>query len=276
MPHPAINRIWGNSLPSWADMLKVYYKYSGSMALSPTTSIREQQHPMIRSLADRIEAVWQGHLALSPYQLPEDLGYVEGRLEGERLTIENHGYQAPQFRKLHLELARVGNNLDILHCVMFPNPNYALPMFGCDLVGGRGQISAAIVDLSPVADGLPPAYETAMAALARPTFAQERGLPEWGTIFSPHCRFIRPTNAEEEAAFVQLIVDYLTIHCQQATATAPTPDAAPDILAGQRRYCTQQQQNDKTRRVLEKAFGDAWAERYMTTVLFDVPQLPTA
>jgi phycocyanobilin:ferredoxin oxidoreductase len=44
-------------------------------------------------------------------------------------------------------------------------------------------------------------------------------------------------------------------------------------LAGQQRYCTQQQQNDKTRRVLEKAFGDAWAERYMTTVLFDVPTL---
>ncbi|MEO1635862.1 MAG: phycocyanobilin:ferredoxin oxidoreductase, partial [Cyanobacteria bacterium J06631_9] len=30
-------------------------------------------------------------------------------------------------------------------------------------------------------------------------------------------------------------------------------------------------QNDKTRRVLEKAFGSQWAERYMTTVLFDLP-----
>lgn len=254
-------------------MLKVYYTYLASMSFSPTTSIREQQHPMIRDLANRIEAVWRAHLSLSPYQLPEDLGYVEGRLEGERLTIENAGYQAPQFRKLHLELARVGNNLDILHCVMFPRPEYALPMFGCDLVGGRGQISAAIVDLSPVADQLPPAYDAAIATLARPTFAQERALPEWGNIFSPHCRFIRPTTAEEEAAFVQLIVDYLTIHCQQAIALEPTPEAAEAILAGQRHYCTQQQQNDKTRRVLEKAFGDAWAERYMTTVLFDVPQL---
>jgi phycocyanobilin:ferredoxin oxidoreductase len=236
-------------------------------------SIRDQQHPMIRALADRIEATWRSHLSLSPYQLPEDLGYVEGRLEGERLTIENHGYQAPQFRKLHLELARVGNNLDILHCVMFPRPEYALPMFGCDLVGGRGQISAAIVDLSPVAETLPAAYEAAIATLPPLTFAQERGLPEWGTIFSPHCRFIRPTSPEEEAAFVQLIVDYLTLHCQQAQATSPTPEATTAILAGQRRYCTQQQQNDKTRRVLEKAFGESWAERYMTTVLFDLPQL---
>jgi phycocyanobilin:ferredoxin oxidoreductase len=57
---------------------------------------------------------------LSPYPMPESLGYVEGRLEGEKLTIENRCYETPQFRKLHLELAKVGTTLDILHCVMFP------------------------------------------------------------------------------------------------------------------------------------------------------------
>jgi phycocyanobilin:ferredoxin oxidoreductase len=44
-----------------------------------------------------------------------------------------------------------------------------------------------------------------------------------------------------------------------------------EILAGQHYYCTKQQQNDKTRRVLEKAFGADWAEDYMTSVLFDLP-----
>jgi len=78
------------------------------------------------------------------------MGYVEGKLEGEKLVIENCCYQAPQFRKMHLELAKVGNMLDILHCVMFPRPEFEIPIFGCDLVGGRGQISAAIADLSPV------------------------------------------------------------------------------------------------------------------------------
>jgi phycocyanobilin:ferredoxin oxidoreductase len=51
----------------------------------------------------------------------------------------------------------------------------------------------------------------------------------------------------------------------------PTADTIPAVIAGQRRYCSQQQQNDKTRRVLEKAFGESWADRYMTTVLFDLP-----
>ncbi|MBD3881313.1 phycocyanobilin:ferredoxin oxidoreductase [Phormidium tenue FACHB-886] len=240
---------------------------------SATASIREQQHPLIRQLAGCIEAVWQRHLELSPYQLPEDLGYVEGRLEGEKLVIENHCYQTPQFRKLHMELAKIGTSLDILHCVMFPHPTYDLPMFGCDLVGGRGQISMAIADLSPIRTdhALPEAYQAQLTALPPLEFSEARTVPNWGDIFSEFCVLIRPGSAAEEAQFLRRVEDFLTVHCQQAIATPPTPDRRPEILAGQRRYCSQQQQNDKTRRVLEKAFGAEWAERYLTTVLFDVP-----
>jgi phycocyanobilin:ferredoxin oxidoreductase len=237
------------------------------------TSIRTQQHPLIQRLADRIEAIWQEHLDLSPYQLPEDLGYVEGRLEGERLTIENRCYQSPQFRKMHLELARVGTTLDILHCVMFPRSDYALPMFGTDLVGGRGQISAAIVDLSPTSGDrtLPESYQSKLEALPSIPFSQPRELPEWGDIFSEFCLFIRPGNPEEETLFLERVAAFLEIHCQVAIATPSTPEQQPEIFAGQHYYCTKQQKNDKTRRVLEKAFGDEWAERYLTTVLFDLP-----
>lgn len=238
----------------------------------PTSTLRDQLHPAIRELATTIESVWQQHLDLSPYPLPAELGYVEGRLEGERLTIENRCFQTPQFRKLHLELAKVGANLDILHCVMFPHPDYALPMFGTDLVGGRGQISAAIADLSPVSADrtLPEGYQTQLQQLAAPNFSQPRDLPEWGDIFSSFCLFVRPANPAEESTFVARVKDFLTIHCQQAIATAPTPDRRAEILARQKYYCTKQQQNDKTRRVLEKAFGNDWAHHYMTTVLFDI------
>jgi phycocyanobilin:ferredoxin oxidoreductase len=41
---------------------------------------------------------------------------------------------------------------------------------------------------------------------------------------------------------------------------------------GQLRYCKQQKQNDKTRRVLEKAFNPEWANRYIEELLFDDPQ----
>lgn len=236
---------------------------------STTYSLRTQQHPLIRQLADTIESSWQ-RLELSPYQLPHEFGYVEGKLEGEKLTIENRCYQTPQFRKMHLELAKVGTTLDILHCVMFPRPEYDLPMFGCDLVGGRGQISAAIADLSPISGSLPDTYTQALAALPQANFTQPRELPEWGHIFSQFCLFVRPNGEVEEAKFLQRVQNYLEIHITQAIAAQPVSAAQQrQILAGQRNYCTQQQQNDKTRRVLEKAFGKEWAQRYMTTVLFD-------
>jgi len=201
-------------------------------------SLREKQYPLIRDLANCIETVWRENLDLFPYQIPEGLGYVEGALEGERLVIENHCYSTQQFRKIHLELAQVGNGLDILHCVMFPNAEYDIPIFGSDLVGSRAGISAAIAE---------------------------------GDIFSQFCLFIRPIDDREEADFLDRVRSILTLHCQLAVATTPfnTSEEINKIRNGHRYYCQKQQQNDKTRRVLEKSFGEEWMERYMTTMLFD-------
>ncbi|MDJ0589736.1 MAG: phycocyanobilin:ferredoxin oxidoreductase [Pleurocapsa sp. MO_226.B13] len=237
-------------------------------------SLRQEQHPLIHRLAERILNYWQKYLQLSAYSLPEGLGYVEGKLEGEKLRIENRCYQTREFRKMHLELAKVGNNLDILHCVMFPRPEYPLPMFGCDLVAGRGGISAAIADLSPTSPDktLSPEYIQSLSAVAKVNFSELRELPPWADIFSEYCLFIRPHNSQEEQDFLDLAASYLRIHCKQAVKSAPVSLQQQKLyLAGQQYYCNKQQQNDKTRRVLEKAFGEEWAENYMTTVLFDVP-----
>ncbi|HEY9828299.1 MAG TPA: phycocyanobilin:ferredoxin oxidoreductase [Stenomitos sp.] len=245
------------------------------MATTSSQSIRAQLHPLLHQWAESIEATWQRHLELSPYRLPEEFGYIEGRLEGQKLVIENRCYQSPQFRKLHLELARVGNRLDILHCVMFPRPEYALPMFGTDLVGTQGQVSAAIADLSPTTEdlSLPIAYRDALSAVPVAHFSQPRDLPAWGDIFSEFCLFIRPGDADEEAKFLKRAGAFLDIHCQLALQAQPvSAEEQSQVLAGQRYYCEKQQRNDKTRRVLESAFGMEWAERYMTTVLFDLPQ----
>ncbi|MEO1621517.1 MAG: phycocyanobilin:ferredoxin oxidoreductase [Cyanobacteria bacterium J06632_3] len=236
-------------------------------------SLRQQQHPLINRLAELINSIWQHQLMLFPYETPADLGYVEGHLEGEKLTIQNSCYQSFQFRKLHLELAKVGNNLDILHCVMFPHPCYNLPIFGVDIVAAHNSITAAIVDLSPVSANrqLPTHYQQALGELVFYDFTHPRDLPAWGDIFSEYCLFIRPSSQEEERAFLNQVTQYLSLHCQLACEASPasTPKERADILAGQKRYCTQQRKNDKTRRILERAFNKEWAQRYLETMLFD-------
>jgi phycocyanobilin:ferredoxin oxidoreductase len=239
-------------------------------------------HPLIIKLSDRLEAIWHQYLTISTYEMPEDLGYVEGKLEGERLTIQNRCYQAPQFRKLHLELAQVGTNLDILHCVMYPRFDYPLPIFGVDLIGGKAGISAAIVDISPTVSILSSIsdpikqWQTSLTQNFPSSFSQPRELPAWGKeIFSEFCVFVRPQGKSEEELFFQTVEKY----CSQVCAIASSLGIESNLVADEekariqdrhRYYCQQQQQNDKTRRILEKAFGREWADRYMNTVLFDV------
>ena len=241
-------------------------------------SLRQSQHPLIAQLAQTIESIWQQQFTLYPYQTPKDLGYIEGTLEGERLTIENYCYQTVQFRKLHLELAKVGKHLDILHCVMFPRTTFPLPVFGVDIVAGRGQISAAIVDLSPVlaVKTLPTNYHQALQQLPPTHFTQPRTLPAWGDIFSDFCLFVSPTTEHEEMSFLEQAAQFLSIHCQLSKQTNPVDSIEQEalIVAGQRRYCLQQQKNDKTRRILECAFGTEWADRYLRTMLFDCADAP--
>lgn len=239
-----------------------------------SNQLKAQLHPSINQLAEIIVSAWQNNLDLSPYHVPEELGYIEGRLEGEKLTIENLCYQSREFRKMHLELAKVGTSLDILHCVMFPRLEYSLPMFGCDIVAGKGQISAAIVDLSPLNSEkiLPTDYQQALTTLPELEFSQMRDLPEWGDIFSEFVLFIRPSNSEEMDKFINRVADFLKIHTSLArNSESVSQEEKAANLAAHQYYCHKQRKNDKTRRVLEKAFGEDWAEKYLNNILFDLP-----
>lgn len=239
------------------------------------SSLRKNQHALIQQLANWIEEQWIRHLDLAYYPIPQDLGYIEGNFATEKLIIENCCYQTPQFRKLHLELAQIGDRLDILHCVMFPRSEYDLPIFGVDLVGSKAGIGAAIVDLSPVNEKrvLPHDYSQALTNLPQVNFAQPRALPEWGHIFSTFSLFVQPKDQSEEQLFLKRVQQYLTIHCQNALLASPVSSEfkQAQIQAGQRYYCRQQQKNDKTRKVLEKSLGKTWTDNYMRQMLFDCP-----
>ena len=44
---------------------------------------------------------------------------IYSKLNKEELFISNEFYQAKGFRKIHLEVAKLGKSLQILHCVFF-------------------------------------------------------------------------------------------------------------------------------------------------------------
>ena len=237
----------------------------------------EGVHPLVDALAARIRLAREGLPGLQPLALDPALEAISGSLDGERLFIRNELHRSQGLRKLHLETARLGAGLRILHCVFFPDPRFDLPIFGADIVAGRGVVSAAIVDLSPVSAKLPDAFASALAERPRPPFREIRDLPPWGSIFSPHVLFVRPHSAEEEGWFIEEVASALELLAAVSGRTQPQSWEDPATVArweGQLRYCQQQKQNDKTRRVLEKAFNPEWANTYIETLLFDDPLRP--
>jgi phycocyanobilin:ferredoxin oxidoreductase len=229
------------------------------------------------ALAERIRSCRSRLPELEPMAVDPALEQISASLDGEALFIRNELHRSRGLRKLHLETARLGLGLQILHCVFFPDPRFDLPVFGADLVASPAGISAAIVDLSPVSEALPASVRGPLDSLTLPPFQQIRDLPAWGSIFSPYVRFIRPVDGKEEGWFVELVASYLEILA--AAIDQAAPDAPQDPLTIQRHqaqlsYCLQQKRNDKTRRVLEKAFSPEWADRYIEELLFDNPPQP--
>ena len=190
----------------------------------------------------------------------------------EKLFIINEFYQAKGFRKIHLEVAKLGKSLEILHCVFFPDPCYDLPIFGADLVVNSNNISAGIVDLSPVGKHLPDSLISQMRALNVSKFTEPRKLPEWGFIFSPYVAFIRPVDFLEEKSFLDLIDQYLSLLLSLLVKVQRDEINSLDAMCRlnyQKRYCLNQKRNDKTRGILTKFFGSSWADEYINKILFE-------
>jgi phycocyanobilin:ferredoxin oxidoreductase len=82
---------------------------------------------------------------------------------------------------------------------------------------------------------------------------------------------VGPTEESWFIAEVNGLLAVLAAAVDTAQEQSPDDPATINRYHGQLSYCQQQKRNDKTRRVLEKAFNPAWANRYIEELLFDDP-----
>ena len=237
---------------------------------------RQFLHPFLDSVATLISSCRSNFIDLVPLDIENDLKSIYGKFEGGDLFISNELHSSRAFRKIHLEIAGLGDGLQILHCVFFPEPTFDLPIFGVDVVIANAVISAAIVDLSPVGARLPIDIEQKLKSISRYKFKNQRELPEWGNIFSEYVCFVRLEGKEEKIYFFNLVERYLKILLQASFERSPENKLSPSTIERyefQHNYCLQQKRNDKTRNVLAKAFNPQWADHYIEKLLFDSPHI---
>jgi len=208
--------------------------------------------------------------------LDPKLKNIYGKFEGADLEISNQLHRARGFRKIHLEIANLANNLEILHCVFFPDPRFDLPIFGIDVVCNSQEVSAAIVDLSPVSGSLPSTIESSLKNIPIDSFKKVRTLPEWGHVFSPYVCFVRPNDSLENKKFLKIVDQYLNILISYSFSIDGESAESPltiERYKKQQTYCLQQKLNDKTRTVLARMFNPIWADYYIDMVLFNCPDI---
>lgn len=107
-------------------------------------------HPLAGALAARIRHRRDVLPQLRPVALDPSLKAVSGRHDGEDLIHPQRSAPGGRPEQASPGSGRDGAGLQILHCVLFPDPRHDLSVFGADIVAGPAGASAAIVDLAPV------------------------------------------------------------------------------------------------------------------------------
>ena len=227
--------------------------------------------PFILSLVNKIGEKRSKLTNLESIKISPEFSNIVSDKDGENFYIENQFHKALGFRKLHVEIAQFAGNLNILHCVFFPDPIFDLPIFGLDLVKVNKIVSAAIVDLSPVSTSLKNKYENQLKDINKEGFTSIRKIPEWGTIFSKNVLFASLNNENEKKLFYEIVEQYLTILIELSINILPdnNNNKIKERINFQKKYCIQQMKNDKTSLVLQKYFKKSWVEKYIREILFD-------
>ena len=67
-------------------------------------------------------------------------------VENDKVFIMNEMHQSKKLRKMHLEIGYT-DNIEVMHCVLYPSVDYPIPIFGADIVATPKVITAAIIDI---------------------------------------------------------------------------------------------------------------------------------
>ena len=188
--------------------------------------------------------------------------------------IVNEMHECRGLRKVHLETGYT-DNIEVMHCVLYPDPEYPIPIFGADIVATPTVVTAAIADISPVykTDKI---YKKLGILASKYEFKEKRPLPEWADIFSPYCQFMRLRNEEEKSLYGCMIEEFIDFYVDIVKKAKKDNDWVNTMLRfdDQIHYCKQQRKNKKTKAVLSKWFSPEFAEGYINDILFDIPPIP--
>ena len=199
---------------------------------------------------------------MRPVALDPQLAFAAGSLKGVEIRLEARGYAggAIAFARF-VELW--GGTLEITNLLCLPLTSCALPILGADFVSVSSQSALVAADLSPVPGSVP----VAPLVHALPSGGK---LPDWcDRVFSPQPLFSR-VGADRRDEACAAVLECVDQFCALAAAGGPA-GSEREIAQAQRGYARAHLDDDKGLAMLGRIFGDAWAQRFLSEVMFPAP-----
>jgi len=221
--------------------------------------------------AQRILQHWKTHVpGLVPREPPHPrFQHVRSNI----LDIDNHVFESPVFRKLHLEIGMSPSGTEIVHAVMHPRTTLDLPVLSIDAIVLAGKPRMSIADPCPVTHdlSLPLDYAANVKKLQHLHGVQSsREPPAWGMAIFSECLVL--TNGEHQDAFWAYVDDLMVYHLQRAERW-PIGEGfdGNEVVAAHSRYRVCQLQNERTRGMLTGILGGSpeVADEYMRYIFDD-------
>lgn len=163
----------------------------------------------------------------------------------------NRVWTSDLYRRAHIDVvdARETKRLWMMHCCVFPHLDNPAPIFGFDIIAGKGKITGCFHDFSPTGDMEHSLIKWFRAETESLNWKKHRDLPEWArSIFSN--AIVAAGNINDETELVQISLmacKNLHHYIQNINLSAGLPI---DTTISQNFYCQQQKLNPHTPKVM--------------------------
>jgi hypothetical protein len=163
----------------------------------------------------------------------------------------NKVWASSVYRRAHIDVvdARDSKGLWMMHCCIFPHLHNPAPIFGFDVIAGKGKITGCFYDYSPSGDHFHPMLDWFADEANRLDWNKKRKLPDWAErIFSPN--MIAAGNVQDAEELEQIVNIARKGIMHYLSTVGETNNTVLDATVHQNYYCDNQKQNPHTPKVM--------------------------
>jgi len=247
--------------------------------------LKRQGIPVYKAVNNVMYKPFLNHLEQSLFQrfdlqsrpIPAGLEHQVSDRGRSPATIQSWSYECPEFRKIRYTYIDAGASAQIFNSVIYPNPQYRLPLLGIDFLS-FGQVKNLIVmDFQPLFQD-----EAYLAKYIYPLKTLHDQYPDLvqdlemkfydaNQYFSKYLLFAKTDPETVKTRVFEAFKDYLNLYWQMLADAEPStdPEDIQQIVKAQKDYDQYSADRDPASGLFSSYFGHEWSERFLYGFLFE-------